>query len=145
MLLNVEKTKARSIQTHFKFFIVSILKRRNNHVIDLKENNDCILYAWPSFYHYIERCWLHGPLHQMKLASCWSHVGCYFLPGRIVVKPFFLSCGLLVFKGGGGNVILFIYIFFFFIMLRGKGFRLGIFNTGKWWWKDGCISVWDTI
>ncbi len=68
---------------------------------------------------------LIGLLHPVNLASRWSHVGCYFLPGRIVASPCFLSFGLLVFKGG--EVSLFVY-FFFFIIIGGRN-QLGIVNT----------------
>ncbi len=63
----------------------------------------------------------------MRLASRWSHVGCYFLPGRIVVSPGSCHSGLLVFKEGGGGLYLFIF-FYYYYYVGGEGIWLGIFN-----------------
>ncbi len=63
MLLNGKRPKAKSIQKYFKILWVfrgeSLYKelhfiehkRDQRQDWELSENNDCILYSWPSFFH----------------------------------------------------------------------------------------------
>ncbi len=98
-----------------KFY--SVQRRVSNHIIELVEN-DCILlvYARPSFCHYIQRCWLVFCIRWGRLLIGPMLVVLSFQVELLEVPGFFVIW-FVSFQGGRGN---FIYLLFFFFIIFGE-------------------------